>query len=142
MTSANQPPAELTPDGLDFGPVYKLLIRDGMPADQAGRAIADYKAFLHRVKFDGYRGSPGRLADKAWHAHILQTRKYVADCQALLGEYLHHTPTLELDDPDELRDDELGSCSCDCASDCDCGDWGGDDDCDCGFEDGLCSCDD
>ena len=30
--------------------------------------------------------------DEFWHTHILQTRKYMQDCQNVFGNYLHHEP--------------------------------------------------
>lgn len=35
---------------------------------------------------------PDRMIDEIWHMHILDTRKYAADCVALFGEVLHHDP--------------------------------------------------
>lgn len=32
-------------------------------------------------------------ADCLWHAHILNTKRYRADCQRIFGHYLDHTPT-------------------------------------------------
>jgi hypothetical protein len=41
-------------------------------------------------------GSPmaaiGKDADEFWHLHILDTRKYAADCRAVFGFFLNHTP--------------------------------------------------
>ena len=139
---------------LDFGDVKKLLMRDGMSNNKADRAIAQYAEYLRKVRDEGYRGSPGKLADKAWHAHILLTKKYHEDCQKLLGRYLHHNPNLEPKaelngQPCALED----GCSCDddadcedCSCDLDIDDCAGDGfsqamancDCDC---DGLCDCD-
>jgi hypothetical protein len=36
--------------------------------------------------------APPVLADKFWHQHILDTRKYMKDCDEIFGEYLHHFP--------------------------------------------------
>jgi hypothetical protein len=27
-----------------------------------------------------------------WHAHILDTKKYMVDCQAIFGRFIHHVP--------------------------------------------------
>ena len=37
---------------------------------------------------------PNHLMDSFWHAHILDTRNYEADCKLVFGEYLHHYPYL------------------------------------------------
>src|SRR5262249_39319225 len=34
--------------------------------------------------------------DRFWHMHILDTRKYAADCDAVFGHFLHHFPYLGL----------------------------------------------
>lgn len=35
---------------------------------------------------------PSELIDLVWHFHILDTRKYAADCERIFGRYLHHDP--------------------------------------------------
>lgn len=35
---------------------------------------------------------PSKLVDKFWHLHILDTRKYIEDCQYCFGSMLHHFP--------------------------------------------------
>ncbi len=37
---------------------------------------------------------PTTLIDEFWHAHILDTVKYMDDCEALYGCYIHHFPYL------------------------------------------------
>lgn len=36
---------------------------------------------------------PPEIVDWVWHHHILDTRNYHRDCDALFGGYLHHTPS-------------------------------------------------
>ncbi len=60
---------------------------------QAQAADLWYRRFLWLC----YRyGSPmaaiGKDADDLWHLHILDTRKYAADCQRIFGHFLNHTP--------------------------------------------------
>lgn len=33
-----------------------------------------------------------------WHAHILFTQKYAADCDRIFGSFLHHFPTVDEDE--------------------------------------------
>jgi hypothetical protein len=35
---------------------------------------------------------PTGFIDEFWHAHILDTRAYHADCDRLFGHYIHHRP--------------------------------------------------
>jgi hypothetical protein len=42
--------------------------------------------------------------DEFWHTHILQTAKYMDDCEAVFGTYLHHAPHIgEITDADAER---------------------------------------
>lgn len=41
--------------------------------------------------------APDRDVDVFWHYHILDTRAYIADCNTLFGEYLHHDPYLGME---------------------------------------------
>ncbi|HSU14116.1 hypothetical protein [Longimicrobium sp.] len=44
-----------------------------------------------------------RDVDAFWHRHILDTRKYAADCQEMFGFFLHHDPHALHRDPDLTR---------------------------------------
>jgi hypothetical protein len=44
------------------------------------------------------------VLDEYWHAHILDTEKYVADCDAIFGRVLHHDPYFGL--PGEANEGE------------------------------------
>lgn len=35
---------------------------------------------------------PNKILDEYWHQHILDTRKYDADCESVFGFFLHHDP--------------------------------------------------
>lgn len=41
---------------------------------------------------------PSKDIDDFWHEHILDTRKYVRDCEDLFGRFLHHEPCDDLGD--------------------------------------------
>lgn len=52
---------------------------------------------------------PPKSADDFWHQHILDTRKYEADCLFLFGRFLHHFPYFGMRGPDDARAlDEAG----------------------------------
>ena len=52
-----------------------------------------YRQFLAlKLKYKDKAISPPQLADHFWHAHMIHSKKYMADCDALFGSYLHHTP--------------------------------------------------
>ena len=62
-------------------------------------AVAEYRKWLVLTALNkfGKLGMCSADVDKVWHAHILFTRKYAADCKALCGRFIHHQPTSEED---------------------------------------------
>ena len=80
---------------LDLKNVMARVARDfGLSGETLTAAETQYRQFLQLCLED--TGSvPTELADKVWHCHILDTRKYAADCEAIFGKLLHHTPHLE-----------------------------------------------
>lgn len=82
---------------------YKLVTEDGWPLEKADHVEKHYKAFLFACAAQPeYIAIPSKEVDDFWHVHILDTHKYHADCDAILGRYLHHYPYVGLfsdDDP-------------------------------------------
>jgi hypothetical protein len=85
-------------DQLDLEPVvFKLTHPDpgesGLTLGAADDAVVLYRYFL---KLCGLypRTSivPTRMIDRVWHAHMLDTAKYRADCQLVFGRFLDHFP--------------------------------------------------
>lgn len=66
----------------------------GPYADQMELAYKRY-LILH-AKYPEMTLAPERDIDRFWHMHILDTRKYAADCDATFGHFLHHFPYLGL----------------------------------------------
>lgn len=59
------------------------------------RAIRAYKQFLfvsRKARQQGVRVTPHKAVDEVWHEHVLITKHYMADCNAIFGHYLHHHP--------------------------------------------------
>ena len=46
---------------------------------------------------------PTKLADQYWHQHILDTRQYARDCEALFGRFFHHFPYFGLRGADDAQ---------------------------------------
>lgn len=60
---------------------------------QCNGAERKYKRFLIlNIKYPDKAIVPDKEIDTFWHAHILDTRKYHADCDAIFGGYFHHYP--------------------------------------------------
>ena len=86
--------------GLDLEPIIiKAMDSEegyGWTFAFADRVADEYRRFLilcleHRQD-SKYLIVPSKLVDKFWHLHILDTRKYIEDCQYCFGSMLHHFP--------------------------------------------------
>lgn len=143
---------------LDLEPIkFKLVKESGWTIEQADRVAALYKGFLTlHVLYPDDTHVPTHEIDDMWHAHILDTAKYMDDCAAIFGYYLHHFPYLglrgesdekswqdsfaatrqrfvEICGLDPLSTDELGATGCggggcgsSCSSGLSCSSGGGD----------------
>jgi hypothetical protein len=65
-----------------------------------------YRRFLKLCAVRSKDLVPTKLVDEMWHAHILDTRKYHADCQAIFGHYLHHFPYFGIRGEEDRRNEE------------------------------------
>ncbi|MCP4872503.1 MAG: hypothetical protein GY898_27750 [Proteobacteria bacterium] len=45
---------------------------------------------------------PTKGIDRVWHAHILDTRAYADDCDRIFGHFVHHDPSLGVDDAEDI----------------------------------------
>lgn len=69
----------------------------GWTPEHADRMERDYKRYLTlHAKYPDLMLAPDQDVDRFWHLHILDTRKYAADCQTVFGYFLHHFPYLGL----------------------------------------------
>ncbi len=58
-------------------------------------AIMQYKNFmylLYKYHETGHKIVPSIEVDEIWHHHILDTRKYLSDCEKAYGFFMHHFP--------------------------------------------------
>ena len=65
------------------------------------QAVSRYKKYLFiLVKYrEQYEGIPPTFEiDEIWHNHILETHRYIKDCEVLYGEYIHHDPLFFMKD--------------------------------------------
>ena len=99
---------------LDLDPIkFKLMDLDdgeGWSREKAEAVDVEYRRFLtlnhiHAAQSPAIVPSPD--VDTFWHYHILDTRKYARDCDAVYGKFLHHFPYFGLrgeEDVKKLRD--------------------------------------
>jgi hypothetical protein len=69
----------------------------GWSASYADQMEVAYKRYLIlHAKHPDLTLAPEQDVDRFWHMHILDTRKYAADCENTFGHFLHHFPYLGL----------------------------------------------
>ena len=71
----------------------KLEAGEGWSAGTVAEAEQLYRKYLSlAIAYPHKSLGPSPIIDEFWHAHILDTRAYMADCEMLFGRYLHHFP--------------------------------------------------
>ncbi|WP_240702392.1 glycine-rich domain-containing protein [Trinickia terrae] len=95
-------------DTLNFERMKQKMLhgkRSMWTAETLARAEAGYRRFLKlAVKYPHMPVVPSEAVDEFWHAHILDTQRYAADCERIFGAPLHHNPYVGIDGPeDEAR---------------------------------------
>lgn len=76
----------------------------GWTPEQADRMEIAYKRYLTlHAKYPDQMLAPDQDVDRFWHLHILDTRKYAADCEAVFGYFLHHFPYFGLRGEDDAK---------------------------------------
>jgi hypothetical protein len=85
---------------LNLEPIkYKLVKEKGWTLEKADATETHYKAFLQlHLLYPKGMHVPTEDIDEMWHAHILDTGKYMIDCYSVFGHYLHHFPYLGMKD--------------------------------------------
>lgn len=78
------------------------MTQDGWKRKAALQTCVYYRNFLFLNKKYRQQVHPNILppsedVDEFWHYHILDTKKYITDCEMIFGSYFHHYPYLILD---------------------------------------------
>lgn len=80
----------------------KLIAESGWTAESCAEAEDLYRKYLAmNIRYPNRKLCPNGPVDEFWHAHILDTRKYLADCEDLFGEMLHHYPYFGMRGPED-----------------------------------------
>lgn len=97
---------------VDLTPLFFKIDREGELV--AGEAIEPvsaalaYRRFLTLRKLYPHKSLvPSALLDVIWHYHILDTRKYIDDCERIFGYYVHHDPYFGTQGEEDKRENEL-----------------------------------
>lgn len=93
---------------LDLTPIKFKATRQedgyGWTPEHADRIALAYKRYLTlHAKYPDLMLAPDQEVDHFWHLHILDTRKYAADCEAIFGYFLHHYPYFGLRGDDDAK---------------------------------------
>lgn len=73
--------------------LHRLCRENNWNADFGRQAIDEYKRFVYLAMVSPMPVTPSDAVDQVWHLHLLYTRSYWDDLQAILGRPLHHGPT-------------------------------------------------
>ena len=82
----------------------------GLNEEEVEMAIEEYRRFLIlKIENPAVKLAPTDLMDKAWHMHILDTRRYSEDCEMMFGGFLHHRPSYNVDGSNETEETLKGA---------------------------------
>lgn len=88
---------------LDFTLLKRKLVEEkSWTAEMCDEVEGLYRKFLAlNLVYPDRKICPSGPIDEFWHAHILDTRAYAADCQQLFGQMLHHFPYFGMRGPED-----------------------------------------
>jgi hypothetical protein len=88
---------------LDFKMLkMKLIEEHDWTPEFCDEAEALYRRFLGlNARYPDRKICPTGPIDEFWHAHILDTRAYMRDCEDVFGCYLHHFPYFGMRGPED-----------------------------------------
>lgn len=82
----------------------KLGVEYGWSEEHRNEAEDLYRKFLAlNMVYPERKICPTGPIDEFWHAHILDTRAYAADCDKLFGQFLHHFPYFGMRGPEDRQ---------------------------------------
>ncbi len=99
-------------EALDLTDIKRKLMEPephgyGWTTEQANEGETWYKRYLETILANPDTAGcvPNVAIDRFWHCHILDTEKYIADCEAIFGHYLHHRQYMGMNGDGALRDE-------------------------------------
>ena len=90
---------------LDFSMLGRKLVEEYGWAEEKVREAEDlYRKFLAlNAIYPDRKICPTGPIDEFWHAHILDTRAYAAECDHVFGSFLHHFPYFGMRGPEDRQ---------------------------------------
>jgi hypothetical protein len=107
ITSAHIEEATKLVNQLDFTDQNATLISYyGWEKEKVLSAEEIYRKWLilHKIYDKDIALAPNKQLDEYWHFHILDTQKYINDCEYVFGSYLHHYPYFGLGNDEAKKD--------------------------------------
>lgn len=92
---------------IDFSRIInKMVQHQGWLRSDAEKVCEMYRNFMFLRKKYGktHQLPPSEDMDEFWHVHILDTKKYRKDCDAIYGEYIDHYPYFGIDEVTDFED--------------------------------------
>lgn len=88
---------------LDFSMLKRKLIEEKNWTAETCDEIEDlYRRYLAlNIRYPDRKICPTGPIDEFWHAHILDSQAYAADCEKLFGRFLHHFPYFGMRGPED-----------------------------------------
>ncbi|CAF3385249.1 unnamed protein product, partial [Rotaria sp. Silwood2] len=84
--------------------IERLEEHEHLTHAEALNCVVELAHYYTAIKH-GKNGSPSKMVDKAWHAHILNTQMYMEFTKAELGRFVHHVPYWSGHQSDGTEDD-------------------------------------
>lgn len=90
---------------IDLAPIkFKLMHEEGWSREYVDEVERWYRRYLFlTVKHPHLSIVVTKPIDTFWHYHILDTRKYAADCEQCFGHFLHHFPYFGMRGAEDAR---------------------------------------
>lgn len=95
-------------DLIDFSAIHQKLVSYYHWSERdVAKTSQMYRNFLFltcKYRKENPYLPPSEDIDEFWHQHILDTKKYIHDCNYVFGEYLHHYPYFGIDSNSTMSD--------------------------------------
>jgi hypothetical protein len=109
LTATRSAASVLSTIDVDFQMLrHKLMSPDegeGWSVDRLEIAESEYRKFLALcLAYPDEAIVPCKIVDEFWHAHILDTRAYRADCDRVFGFFYDHFPYFGIKGDDDAAD--------------------------------------
>lgn len=95
VTQTSSPPNKSLIDEQTWEKLVSYIVKEkGMNRPLVERIMDQALGFLKLISLcPGRTFCPSKKVDIGWHAFLMHTRDYIAFCNRINGQYIHHEPT-------------------------------------------------